>query len=76
MTKNIIATVEIDAWWLKEKSIDTELPKDVMDVGRRLIVFDVNGVLLKSYDHPPLESVFQTLPRNVRPKVYRLGQRY
>ncbi|KAI5079273.1 hypothetical protein GOP47_0004752 [Adiantum capillus-veneris] len=42
-----------------------------MAIGRWLIVFDVNGVLLKSYNQPPLKMLVLHLSAEF---VYCLGQ--
>lgn len=72
-THNIFGIVEFITWWLKEKPADTELPKDIKAVGKRLIVFDVNGVLLKSYFREPPEMHLWQLHPKPRPTVCRVG---
>ena len=51
----------------------TELPKDVMAQGRRLIIFDVNGVLLKAYTKPPRVADFDLLPEENRARVVKVN---
>ena len=52
----------------------TNLPTDVLAQGRRLIIFDVNGVLLKTYSKPPKVSDFDVLPVEVRARVVKVSK--
>lgn len=49
----LIFGVEVDAWWINEGTIETQLPVDVIASKGRLIILDVNGVLLQNFSRPP-----------------------
>lgn len=53
------------AWWLDEPNLQTQLPRDMPATAGRLIVVDVNGVLLQSYHKVPKD--IQTMPPECKP---------
>ena len=64
----LISFVSLKPWWLDEpNAVDSNPPNDIPVSKGRLIIVDVNGVLLKSWSRLPkeqwdLEPQFQAIP--------------